>query len=418
MPNIATARRVIAKRIQQNAAPDSPPPLDDGDAPQWEEGSAESDSPPMPIRRPLVLKRLLDGEPPRPPKLSIEKFLLAADVNCLGASGDAGKSVTIFTTAVCTVLGRPLFGSLTVKQPGPVVLIVPEDGEAVARHHVDAIVAGMEIGNDERATLVRDLHIVGDDRRFNLLVDTPELAALCRPIRPSLIGFDPIGSLIGGEDENAEHIAEKVCDNIRRYLARPLGSATVIAAHLRKPSRENGASSTPTVHDLKGSAGWANHSRIVWMLSKPKGGNLITYRLEKSNRLPTGLEHQVTLTIEADPDNAAHWFTLRLTDANIGATSQSLTPGIGRAINENERKALSATDDKHEPGLRLSYSAWFRRSGLNAESTFKTIRERLIDAKLVSPIPTGKKTRAGGTEYSYEITTEGRRALDTGWSHA
>jgi putative DNA primase/helicase len=367
-------------------------------------------------RRPLTLRRLLEGAAPEPPQMQTENLLLASDINVFGGGGDAGKTTSMLSAAVNTPIGRRQFGSLAVRQPGPVVLVVPEDGEAVARHHVDALVAGMDppLTDDERATLERDLHIVGDDRPVNLLRDTAELAQLMAGVRPTLVVLDPISSLIGGEDENSEQVAQAVCDNLRRDIGRPLGAAILFAGHLRKPGREGGEATT--VHDLKGSAGWANHARVVWLVSKPKGGTTITFKLAKSNRLQTGLEHHVTLAIEANPDNAAHWLTARLTDANIGASSQSFTPGVGRSINDNERKALEALDDRHEPGLRLSYSAWFKRSGLTAERTFKNVRERLLDAELAAAIPTGKKARNGSTEYAYAITDGGRAALATGWN--
>jgi hypothetical protein len=365
----------------------------------------------------LVLKRLLDGEPPLPPELQTDQFLLAGDVNVLGGSGDAGKSTTMFAAAVATTIGRPLFGSLDVKRPGPVVLVVPEDGEAVARHHVDALVAGLDPppADTERARLTRDLHIVGNTRPINLLTDTVEIAALVADVRPVLVVFDPISDLIGGADENEERVADAACTNLRQHIAWPYNAAVLLAAHLRKPGREGGG--VVTVHDLKGSAGWANHARMVWLVTKPPGGNVITYRLAKANRLQGDLEHQVTLEIEADPGNAARWLTCRLTDANLGANSQGFTPGIGRAINDNERRALEALDDRHEPGLRLSYSAWHRRAGIVAESTFRLVRGRLMEAGLAAAIETGRKARNGGTEYAYAITDNGRTALNTGWSN-
>lgn len=369
--------------------------------------------------KPLTLKRLLDGAPPAPPTLGIDKFSLLADINCLAAFGDSGKSITLFTQSVCNVTGRPLFGTLEVKRPGPVVLVVPEDGEAVARHHVDAVVAGMNavqrFTEAEWERLRRDLHIVGDDRRLNLLTDTPELFRLCEPVAPTLVIAEPVASLIGSESENDEHVAEAVCDNLRRDIARPLNAAVTIAAHLRKANPLSGSTGS-TVHDVKGSAGWTNHARLVWILSKPKGGNLITYRLEKSNRLPTGIEHQVTLAIEADPENAAHWLTCTLTDANMGAKSQSLTPGIGRALNDNERKALGVLDDRNEPEARFSNSRWHEESGISNKETFRSVKDRLIDAQLAVAEPTGRMNPNGKSPvYQYGITDRGRDVLRTGW---
>jgi hypothetical protein len=363
----------------------------------------------------LVLKRLLEGDPPPSPELQTDQFLLAGDVNVLGGGGDAGKSTTMFATAVATVTARALFGSLEVKRPGPVVLIVPEDGEAVARHHVDAIVAGMDppLMDEERERLAQDLHIIGNTNPINLLTDTAAIGALLEDVRPVLVILDPVSDLIGGADENEERVAQAVCSNLRRDIARPFDAAVLLAAHLRKPGRDGG--DAVTVHDLKGSAGWANHARMVWLVTKPKGGSVITYRLAKANRIQTDLEHQATLEIEADPDNAAHWLTCRLTDANLGASSQGFTPGLGRAINDNERRALEALDDRHEPGLRSGYSAWHRQSGIPADSTFRSVRSRLLDAGLASAIDTGRKARNGGPEYAYAITDNGRKALKTGW---
>jgi hypothetical protein len=50
-----------------------------------------------------------------------------------------------------------------------------------------------------------------------------------------------------------------------------------------------------------------------------------------------GLRHELNLSITPDPKNAAHWISRRITDANHGAMSESLTPGIGRGVNANER---------------------------------------------------------------------------------
>jgi hypothetical protein len=364
----------------------------------------------------LALKRLLEGDPPGNPEMQTDQLLLAADINVFGGGGDAGKSTTLFHIAVSTVIDRPVFGSLAVRRPGPVVLGVPEDGEAIARHHVDAQIAGMDppLSDSERARLERDLHIIGDGRAMNLLTDTAEIAALIAPVTPTLVILEPVSDLLGGESENDEHVAQAVCSNLRQHIARPLNAAVVLAGHLRKPGREG--SDGVTVHDLKGSAGWANHARMVWLVTKPKGGSVITYRLAKANRLQTGTQHQVTLDIQANPDNAAHWLTCRLTDANIGASSQSFAPGIGRAINDNERKALAALDDRHEPGIRLSFTAWYEQSGIASKDTFKDVRARLIEADLAEPIPTGRKARNGGAEYAYAITDGGRKALETGWN--
>lgn len=56
-------------------------------------------TPEPPSTAPRRLKRLLEGAAPTPPRLHINNFLLADDVNVLGGDGDAGKSTTMFAAA-------------------------------------------------------------------------------------------------------------------------------------------------------------------------------------------------------------------------------------------------------------------------------------------------------------------------------
>jgi hypothetical protein len=363
----------------------------------------------------LILRLLMDGEPPLPPAIHTDQFLLAGDINFLCGHGDAGKSTIMFMTAVCTVLGRPVFGTRVVRRPGSVVLLAPEDGEAVARHHCEAIAAGLNLSAEERRALEHGLHIIGGERPTNLLTDTAAIAALIAPVNPSLFIAEPLSSLIGGADENDERVASAVCESLRHDIARPLGTAILIAGHLRKPSREAGTSTAAEVADFKGSVGWSNHARMVWTVAKPKGGDLISLRLVKSNRLPTGIEHQVTLAIEADPDNQAHWLSCRLTDANIGATSVDLTPGVGRAINPNERRVLDSVYDETEPGRRVSRSESIKLSGLNP-NTWKSVKNRLVPAGLMDASPIGENRNGKGKIYNYGITERGLQARKTGWA--
>jgi hypothetical protein len=361
------------------------------------------------------LKRLLDGDPPPPPEEHIRQLTLMRDVTLFGGHGDAGKSTLLFTVAVVTVVasvaGRLLFGSLPVYRPGPVVLVVPEDGEGIARHHVDAIAVGLELTDEEQAVLARDLYIVADTRRTNLMTDCAALGEMAEGIGAVALIGDPLGNLIGAESENDEHVAQLVCDNLRRYIAWR-GVAVIVAGHLRKPARDAGSTSADA-NDFKGSVGWPNHARQVWTVSKPKGSDAITLRLVKANRLRTGIEHHLRLAIEAEPDNEAHWLSCRLTDANLGAASIALTAGVGRPLNLNEQAALRCLDDQHEPGRRVSWSEWVSTSALKAD-TLKSIKSRLLGAGLAHAHEAGTH-RNGGKLYAYAITDRGRSALENGW---
>jgi hypothetical protein len=134
----------------------------------------------------------------------------------------------------------------------------------------------------------------------------------------------------------------------------------------------------------------------------------------KSNRLRAAdLHHELKVEIAASADNPAAWDSCAIIDANLGARSDAFTPGVGRPLNANERATLAALDDSQEPGLRASYSEWSRLSGLKPD-TWKSVRTRLLKAKLAEAIPTGKQTRTGGAAHAYGITDRGRQALASG----
>lgn len=361
---------------------------------------------------PFPVVRVLDGIAPPRPAVHVKGWGVSDDINLIGGPGGNGKTILLLYTAVCLPLGRPLFGTLDVYEPGPVLLVLPEDGQAAARMILDAIIEGEGLSPNDRATLTDGIAMVPDDSTVDITQDTLRLQRTALDHQAVALIGDPIRNLIGGADENDNGVAGLTCDTIRRDLCRAAGVTVWLSHHNRKPGKDALADAAPSVHDLRGAGGWTNGSRLVLGVSKK--GQRITVVGTKANRIRADIRHELELEIEADPNNAAHWLSCRVTDANAGASSESLTPGIGRSLNPNEQTALGCLDDSHEPGKRLSWSGWASQSGLNA-NTFKSIKDRLLSAGIAAAIPTGKKTRNGSPEYAYEITAQGRQALGTGW---
>ncbi len=357
--------------------------------------------------------RVLHGVPPEPPAVHVKEFAVDRDINLLAGNGGTGKSVLLLTTAVGIVLGHPIFGTLPVHRAGPVLLVLPEDGQAVARMILDAIVEGLALSPNDRALLAEGIVMVTDESVVNITRDTRRLQRTALDHGAVAIFADPLRNLLGGADENDNGVAGATCDTIRRDLCRGADVTVILAHHNRKPGKDAlAADSVATVHDLRGGGGWANGSRLVLGVSKK--ANRITITGLKANRIKPDLRHELDLEIVADPENPARWLSLRLTDANAGASSDALTPGIGRALNANEHAALGCVDDRQEPGRRLSWGDWLKLSSLNA-NTLKSIKTRLLDARLADVRSTGRKTRNGSPEYSYGITDDGRQALVSGW---
>ena len=128
-------------------------------------------------------------------------------------------------------------------------------------------------------------------------------------------------------------------------------------------------------------------------------GKVIDYeisRLEISRRIGAV---ELTLREMAEPP--------RSPDRNTGTQSASLTPGAGRLLNNNDRRALATL-----LGKRVSWSEWAK--SIPNVNTFRSVKTRLLGAGLAQAIPTGHKASNGGTEHTYAITPRGIQALQTG----
>lgn len=364
---------------------------------------------------PFPTIRILEGEPKATPEMHVEGFLLDREINFMLGHGGTAKTVVILHTAVCVALGRDVFGTLKVHRPGPVLLVCPEDGESGVRMILDALTA--DFSETDKATLTERLIQIKDDAKVSITTDTKRLAATVKAHAAVLVILDPLGILLAGKPENDNDLAGATLDAIRRDVCRAENCTVQFSHHNRKPGKDFAATeNTDTIFESRGAGAWANGSRLAF--SVVKKDSRITLTSNKANRVKTGKKHELSLAITTDPNNEARWLTCTVRDKNVGSSSEALTPGKGRALSANEEQVLKALADTYEPGLRLSYSQWFKRSGLTAESTFGNIRERLIDANLVTRIATGRKTRQGAPEYTYEISTDGRQTVLTGWSYA
>lgn len=358
--------------------------------------------------------RLLEGEAPQPPQMLVEKGNLDRDINLRAGHGGSAKTVLTLTEAVGIALGIPVYGSLQVYRPGPVLLVAPEDGQGGTRMMLDAIIEGHGLNATDRKILAERIFMVPDTVLVNLATDAKRLRKTALEREAVAVFVDPVANVIAGVDENDNARVSAICDVLRRELCWGAEVSTTLNHHNRKPGKDGLRDSVATEHDIRGAGAWVNSSRLAFGVSKK--ANRITMTLLKGNRLKTGTRHELDLAIDADAKNEAHWLSCRVTDSNAGAASPDFTPGKGRPLNNNERAALDCLDDRNEPDRRLSYSGWQKASEL-LPATFQSIRTRLIDAGLAQALATGRSARNGGTEYAYLITPQGRTALASGWAH-
>lgn len=359
---------------------------------------------------PFPVVRVMEADAPESPAELVSELLVDGDVNLWGGYGGVGKTVLALVTAVCVSVGRPVFGTRAVHRSGAVLLVLPEDGQAAARMMLDAIIEGLGLTADERALCAERLIMITDESAVNLVRDTARLRATAREHDAVLVVLDPLRNLIGGEAENDNDVAGACIDSLRRDVCRGAGAAVLMNHHNRKPGRDAGDTAT-SMHDTRGAGGWVNGARLVFGVTKKD--DRITMTCTKANRVSSGLKHELKLSIDADPENKAHWFKCTITDSNAGSSSEALTPGVSRALNPNELTALTCLNDEYEQDKRWSWSAWLSESGLNP-NTMKSIKKRFLGAELVAALETGHTHRNGGKQYAYQLTPAGRTVIARG----
>ncbi len=357
--------------------------------------------------------QLLQGVAPQPPAEAIEDMLIDQDINLLSAAGGEGKSTIAAAFVVATALPPSsearLFGSKAVYRRGPVLMINPEDGTGGTRALLDATVNGLSLSPFEEATVRESVFFMDESQPIDLRYDTPRIAQTAIDCGAVLIVIDPLGHMLGGESDNQTHLGDLVHSLVRRDLCRGARLTALMTQHDKKP--QFGNDDTPSKFNVRGGGSWVNGARLVFNVKRRD--DRMTLTCTKSNRLKVGTRIDLNFKVETDPANKAHWLKCSLTDAKVGAFSESLTAGIGRPINDNERRALMSVDDKHEAGMLISWSRWTETAGLNT-ATLKSIKTRLLDAGMVKAVATGNH-RNGGKLYSYGITDAGRNALESGW---
>ena len=360
-----------------------------------------------PVLEPFPTIHFLEGEPAPPPLLHVERLLLAENLNLFAGPKGSGKTPVLLTLAVHAALGTACFGTLAVNRPGPVVLVVPEDGQDFARTAVDAIAHGLELSPDERAVLTQRLTLVPDTVRMDLVRDVRRLRRTAEDCGAVLLVLDPLKRLLPGSDENDNSVADAVAGELLSEICRGAGCTIAAAMHDRKPGRED-ADADPSMHSIRGASAWYSAARMIFKVSQNTAARTIRLHCAAANRVrPDDQHHTLRLAITAEPDNPAAWTSCALSDVDDGS-SASLTPGIGRPLKESERSALRVLED--EPDTALSWSQWRSRSGL-IDRTFGYVKARVQKAGLVESVPTGKRAPGGGQVHVYKITPAGRNAL-------
>lgn len=113
------------------------------------------------------------------------------------------KSYGVLDVCISIATGRPAFGRLAIPEPGPVLFVNEESGEAALWRRLDALCRGRAIGAEE----LRGRLFVAPNRRVKLDADDwqAQLVADGLRLRPRLFVFDPLARMKApGRKENEQ----------------------------------------------------------------------------------------------------------------------------------------------------------------------------------------------------------------------
>jgi hypothetical protein len=222
--------------------------------------------------------------PSEPPVFVWDGYLPRGQVALLGAHGGTGKSTIALMLAVCTVLGRPLFGVATVKSN--VLFVSLEDGVNIVRHRLASICRAWQV---DPALLREGFHVVDGTESPELFSaetrGSGETTASYRELRKivqseniGLVLVDNASDAFGGDEIQRRQV--RAFMRSLAEIARLTDCAVVLLAHVDKATSRN--KKAEGGEGYSGSTAWHNSARSRLFLTRGDDG-LLTLEHQKSN---------------------------------------------------------------------------------------------------------------------------------------
>jgi RecA-family ATPase len=204
------------------------------------------------------------------PDCIVDNYLFA-DVALLIAPGGMGKTTIMLFEAIHIALGMPLYG-MTVRKPGPVMIVTAEDSREMLVARLRAIAQGMKLGEHDIETVMQRVRIAdvsgsgfrlteikGDVVRPGNGID--QIIESCRAIKPVLIVVDPAVSF--GIGESRVNDAEQGLVEAARKLRRALNCCVRFVHHSGKQNARDRAADQ---YAGRGGSAFADGARMVHVL--------------------------------------------------------------------------------------------------------------------------------------------------------
>jgi RecA-family ATPase len=245
--------------------------------------SATEPPKPEPLLKPVSVFDVLTCPSP-PPAFVWDGYLPRGQVSLLGAHGGTGKSTIALMLAVCTALGRPLFGVDT--EPCNVLFVSLEDGMNIVRHRLGSICRAWLI---DPVQLHGRLHVVDGTEHPELFAAETrgageitasyfELRRLVQSENIGLVLIDNASDAFGGDEIQRRQV--RAFMRALTEIARLTDCAVMLLAHVDKSTSRN--KKAEGGEGYSGSTAWHNSARSRLFLTRGDDG-LLTLEHQKSN---------------------------------------------------------------------------------------------------------------------------------------
>jgi hypothetical protein len=195
----------------------------------FDEAAANGDKP---LARPSWLidaADLLAQPDPGPTPWLVEDLIVDQALIAAVGRWKTTKSYGMLDLCIAIATGRPAFGALTIPNPGPVVFVNEESGQAALWRRLDALCRGRAINPEE---LRGRLHLAANARAK---LDDPhwqnELLALGRELRPRLFCFDPLARMKAPDRDESAQLGMASVIEFWRQLRAETAAAVALVHH-------------------------------------------------------------------------------------------------------------------------------------------------------------------------------------------
>jgi RecA-family ATPase len=132
---------------------------------------------------------LLGRDDPGPTPWLVEKLIVDRSLTAVVGRWKTTKSYGVLDICIAIATGHPAFGVFAIPEPGPVMSVNEESGEAALWRRLDALCRGRAIDPEE----LRGQLFVSPNRRIKLddAGWQAELIATGKQLQPRLFVFDP-----------------------------------------------------------------------------------------------------------------------------------------------------------------------------------------------------------------------------------